>query len=131
VMAEQGYSWWRDRLRRMLELVDIIRIDHFRAFAAYWAVPASAPTAETGEWQQGPGAALFEPVAAELGELPIVVEDLGLITTDVLDLKERLGYPGMKVLQFAFDGKSDNPYLPHNYRPDCVVYTGTHDNDTS
>jgi 4-alpha-glucanotransferase len=131
VMARDGFAWWRDRLRRMLELTDVIRIDHFRAFAAYWAVPGHAPTAETGEWQQGPGAALFEQVGRELDQLPIVVEDLGLITTDVVELKERLGYPGMKVLQFAFDGKPDNPYLPHNYHDQCVVYTGTHDNDTT
>lgn len=131
VMAQHGYAWWRDRLRRMLELTDIIRIDHFRAFAAYWAVPGDAPTAESGEWQQGPRAELFEHVGRELGELPIVVEDLGLITTDVIELKDCLGYPGMKVLQFAFDGKPDNPYLPHNYHDECMVYSGTHDNDTS
>jgi len=131
-MAAAGYSWWRDRLRRMLELVDVVRIDHFRAFAAYWAVPASAPTAEHGEWRQASGLAMFEAVGRELGALPIVVEDLGLITTDVLELRDSLGYPGMKVLHFAFDGKPDNPYLPHNYAShDCLVYTGTHDNDTT
>lgn len=131
VMARDGYAWWKDRLRRMLELVDVVRIDHFRAFAAYWAVPAAERTAERGQWMQGPGAELFRQVGHELGPLPIVVEDLGLITTDVLAIRDELGYPGMKVLQFAFDGKPDNPYLPHNYTADCMVYTGTHDNDTS
>lgn len=130
-MEANGYAWWRDRLRRMLELVDVVRIDHFRAFAAYWAVPAEQRTAEQGQWQQGPGAKLFHHIGQDLGELPIVVEDLGLITTDVLELRDSLGFPGMKVLQFAFDGKPDNPYLPHNYTQDCMVYTGTHDNDTT
>jgi 4-alpha-glucanotransferase len=130
-MARDGYGWWRDRLRRMLELVDVVRIDHFRAFAAYWAVPASEKTAERGEWRQGPGAELFHRVGQELGPLPIVVEDLGLITTDVIEVRDQLGYPGMKVLQFAFDGKPDNPYLPHNFHSDCMIYTGTHDNDTT
>jgi 4-alpha-glucanotransferase len=130
-MARDGYRWWRDRVRRMLELVDVIRIDHFRGFAAYWSVPASAPTAETGQWKQGPAKALFDEIGRDLGQLPIVVEDLGLITTDVLGLKESLAFPGMKVLQFAFDGKADNPYLPHNYAPEYLVYTGTHDNDTT
>jgi 4-alpha-glucanotransferase len=130
-MAGDGYGWWRDRLRRMLELVDVVRIDHFRAFAAAWAVPAAEKTAERGEWRQGPGAELFHQVGRELGPLPIVVEDLGLITTDVIEVRNLLGFPGMKVLQFAFDGKPDNPYLPHNYTADCMVYTGTHDNDTS
>jgi len=130
-MAKDGYRWWRDRLRRMLELFDVVRIDHFRGFAAYWSVPASAPTAETGEWKQGPGTDLFDQVGKELGQLPIVVEDLGLITTDVIQIKESLGFAGMKVLHFAFDGKADNPYLPHNYGPDYIVYTGTHDNDTT
>ena len=130
-MARDGYGWWRDRLRRTLELVDVVRIDHFRAFAAYWAVPATEKTAERGEWRQGPAAELFHQVGRELGPLPIVVEDLGLITTDVIDVRDQLGYPGMKVLQFAFDGKPDNPYLPHNYTANCMVYTGTHDNDTT
>ena len=131
VMAGDGFAWWRDRLRRTLELVDVVRIDHFRAFAAYWAVPASERTAEHGEWRQGPGTKLFQEVGRELGPLPIVVEDLGLITTDVIHVRDELGYAGMKVLQFAFDWNADNPYLPHNYTPDCMVYTGTHDNDTT
>ncbi|HVA25552.1 MAG TPA: 4-alpha-glucanotransferase [Chloroflexota bacterium] len=130
-MARDGYAWWRDRLRRMLELMDVVRIDHFRAFAAHWAVPASQKTAEKGEWRQGPGAQLFHQVGRELGSLPIVVEDLGLITTDVIEVRDQLAYPGMKVLQFAFDGKPNNPYLPHNYTADYMVYTGTHDNDTT
>src|SRR5581483_3897821 len=131
VMAQDGYRWWADRLRRTLELVDIVRIDHFRGFAAYWAIPASEPTAVKGEWRKGPGLALFRELGRQLGELPIVVEDLGLITTDVVAIRQALGYPGMKVLQFGFDGDGSNPYLPHNYSADCVVYTGTHDNDTT
>jgi 4-alpha-glucanotransferase len=131
VMAANGYQWWRDRLRRTLELVDVARIDHFRAFAAHWTVPASEETAVRGEWRRGPGTTLFHEVGRELGNLPIVVEDLGLITTDVIEVRDELGYPGMKVLQFAFDGKADNPYLPHNYTSEAMVYTGTHDNDTT
>jgi 4-alpha-glucanotransferase len=131
VMAAGGYTWWRDRMRRTLELVDVVRIDHFRAFAAYWAVPASEKTAERGEWRQGSGAKLFHEIGRELGPLPIVVEDLGLITSDVIAMRDELGYPGMKVLQFAFDGNPDNPYLPHNYSTEWMVYTGTHDNDTT
>jgi 4-alpha-glucanotransferase len=131
VMERDGFAWWRDRLQRTLELVDVARIDHFRAFAAFWSVPASQRTAEHGEWWKGPGTKLFNEIGRELGALPIVVEDLGLITSDVIELKEELGYPGMKVLQFAFDGKPDNPYLPHNYTTECMVYTGTHDNDTT
>ncbi|MBV9120346.1 MAG: 4-alpha-glucanotransferase, partial [Chloroflexi bacterium] len=127
-MAQDGYRWWANRLRRTLELVDIVRIDHFRGFAAYWAVPAGEPTAVHGEWKQGPGLKLFDALGRDL---PIVVEDLGLITTDVIDLRDALAYPGMKVLQFAFDGKSNNPYLPHGYPHECIVYTGTHDNDTT
>jgi len=127
-MARDGYDWWRDRLRRTIELVDVVRIDHFRGFAAYWAVPASEATAVKGEWKQGPGVKLFEAIGEAL---PIVVEDLGLITTDVIAVRDTLGYPGMKVLHFAFDGKANNPYLPHSYPHECIVYTGTHDNDTT
>jgi 4-alpha-glucanotransferase len=131
VLAERGYDWWIERFRGTFALFDIVRLDHFRGFAAYWEVPASEETAINGRWVTGPGAALFEAVQDALGELPIIAEDLGLITPDVEELRDRLGFPGMKVLHFAFGGKPDDPYLPHNYAPNCVVYTGTHDNDTT
>jgi 4-alpha-glucanotransferase len=130
-LAETGYAWWIERVRACLSLVDIIRIDHFRAFAAAWSVPAGAPTAAGGHWERGPGAAFFEAMRAELGALPFLVEDLGLITADVVALRDELGLPGMKVLQFAFDSGPDSVYLPHNYDHHCVVYTGTHDNQTT
>ncbi|HEU5424545.1 MAG TPA: 4-alpha-glucanotransferase, partial [Nitrolancea sp.] len=130
-LAAQGYQWWVARFRRALQHCDLVRLDHFRGFAAGWQVPAGEETAIGGSWVPGPGRAFFARLAAELGPLPVIVEDLGVITEDVDELRHELGYPGMKVLQFAFDGKSDNPYLPHNYEPNCVVYTGTHDNDTT
>lgn len=130
-LAKTGYAWWVERFRQTLETVDLVRIDHFRGFQAYWEVPATEATAVRGRWVPGPGDDLFRVAARELGELPIVIEDLGLITEDVIELRERLGYPGMKVLQFAFGDDSRNPYLPHNYEWNCVVYTGTHDNDTT
>lgn len=126
-----GFAWWVERVRATLNLVDVMRIDHFRGFAANWCVPAGAPTAAGGYWSRGPGEAVFDAVRNSLGDVAIIVEDLGLITPDVHELRERLGYPGMKVLQFAFDGDPWNQYLPHTYRPDTVVYTGTHDNDTT
>ena len=131
VLAERGYSWWIERFRTTLTLVDIARIDHFRGFAAYWEVPAAEETAMNGRWVPGPGLALFEAVRAALGGLPIIAEDLGVITPDVESLRDDLGFPGMKVLQFAFGGDPDDLYLPHNYQARCVVYTGTHDNDTT
>lgn len=131
VLAETGYAWWLDRVRACLSLVDIIRIDHFRAFAAAWSVPADAATAAGGHWERGPGAAIFEAMRAELGELPFLVEDLGLITEDVTALRDELGLPGMKVLQFAFDSGPDSMYLPHNFDHHCVVYPATHDNQTT
>jgi 4-alpha-glucanotransferase len=131
VLAQTGYRWWIERFRAALSLVDIVRLDHFRGFAAYWAVPAGEPTAVNGTWLDGPGAALFEAARAELGQLPIVAEDLGLITPDVEELRDRLNFPGMKVLQFAFGSGPAEPYQPHNYSRHCVVYTGTHDNDTT
>jgi 4-alpha-glucanotransferase len=130
-MARDGYSWWLSRFRRTLELTDIIRVDHFRGFAAGWQVRYGRENAIHGEWAPGPGRDLFDAVGRELGELPIVVEDLGVITPDVVALRESLGYPGMKVLQFAFDGDPNNAYLPHNYTSNAMVYTGTHDNDTT
>ncbi|HWQ16070.1 MAG TPA: 4-alpha-glucanotransferase [Roseiflexaceae bacterium] len=130
-LAAQGYRWWIERLRAVFALVDIVRLDHFRGFAAYWEVPAGEETAINGRWVPGPGAAVFEAARAALGELPIIAEDLGVITPDVEELRDRFGFPGMKVLQFAFGGSADAPYLPHNYTRPFVVYTGTHDNDTT
>jgi 4-alpha-glucanotransferase len=129
--AAEGYAWWISRLRSLFDLVDVVRIDHFRGFAAHWEIPASEPTAMHGRWVLGPGAALFEAVFAALGPRPIIAEDLGVITPDVHALRHQLGLPGMRILQFAFGGASNNAYLPHNFEPDTVVYTGTHDNDTS
>lgn len=130
VMKEQGYRWWIERFRWTLQMMDIVRVDHFRGFSAYWQVPASEPTAVKGRWVKVPGRELFRTLQRELGELPIVAEDLGTITPDVTRLRKGLGFPGMRVLQFAFDGDPNNLYLPYNYEPDTVVYTGTHDNDT-
>ncbi len=129
---QQGYAWWLARLRTLLGLVDVVRLDHFRGFAAYWEVPAEAPTAETGRWVPGPGAEFFAAVRDTLGNPPLIAEDLGVITPDVVALREQFGFPGMKVLVFAFDSGPQNPFLPHNYAsPNFVVYTGTHDNDTA
>ena len=129
--AATGYDWWRKRVRHALESFDLLRIDHFRGFAAYWRIPAHEPTAIRGEWMPGPGEALFHELARSLGPLPIVAEDLGIITSDVEQLRRRFAFPGMRVLQFAWGGDIDNPYLPHNHAADSVVYTGTHDNDTT
>jgi 4-alpha-glucanotransferase len=130
-MASDGFRWWVERFRSLLELVDVVRIDHFRAFAAAWVVPAGDPTAATGRWEVGPRRALFDAIADQLGEVPIIVEDLGLITPDVHALRRGLNLPGMAVLQFAFDHDPDNTYLPHNYDDPIVVYPGTHDNQTT
>ena len=130
-LRRAGYRWWIDRLRALLAHVDVVRLDHFRGFAAAWHVPAGASTAREGRWVPGPGEDLFRAARDELGRLPLIAEDLGIITPDVRQLREDLHLPGMKVLQFAFDGNPDNPFLPHNYGPDSVVYTGTHDNDTT
>jgi len=130
-LRQTGYRWCIDRLRALLAHVDAIRLDHFRAFAAAWHVPAGAPTAQSGQWVRGPGADFFDAVKRELGGLPFIAEDLGLITADVYALRDQFQIPGTRVLQFAFDGSSDNPYLPHNYTLNTVVYTGTHDNPTT
>ena len=130
-MLSNGFDWWIARLRRTLEWVDVVRLDHFRGFEAYWQIPASRPNAISGQWVAGPGAALFEAFQAELGGLPLIAEDLGVITPDVEALRQQFNLPGMKVLQFGFDGGANNPYLPHNHEWNSVVYTGTHDNDTS
>jgi 4-alpha-glucanotransferase len=130
VLRQTGYRWCIDRLRALLAHVDVIRLDHFRAFTAAWHVPVEAPTAQSGQWVPGPGANFFNAVK-ELGGLPFIAEDLGLITADVYALRDQFQIPGTRVLQFAFDGSSDNPYLPHNYSSNAAVYTGTHDNPTS
>jgi 4-alpha-glucanotransferase len=130
-LRQTSYRWCIDRLGALLAHVDVIRLDHFRAFAAAWHVPAGAPTAQSGEWVPGPGADFFKAVNKELGGLPFIAEDLGLITADVHALREQFQVPGTRVLQFAFDGNSDNPYLPHKYASNAVVYTGTHDNPTT
>jgi 4-alpha-glucanotransferase len=126
-----GYRWCIDRLRALLAHVDVIRLDHFRGFAAAWHVPAGAPTAQSGQWVAGPGASFFQAVQTELGHLPFIAEDLGLITPDVQALRDQFCLPGMRVLQFAFDGHADNPYLPCNFVHNTVAYTGTHDNATT
>ena len=130
-LRESGYRWCISRLRSLLAHVDVIRLDHFRAFAAAWHVPAGAATAQSGKWVSGPGADFFQALQRELGGLPFIVEDLGLITPEVYALRDQFHLPGTRVLQFAFDGHSDNPYLPDNYISNTVVYTGTHDNPTS
>ncbi len=130
VHRQRDYSWWLERLRFTLASLDIVRIDHFRGFAGYWEIPAGSPTAETGRWVPGPGADFFNVVKSTLGDLLIIAEDLGLITPDVIALRDQFALPGMKVLQFAFTGP-DNVFLPHHYLPNCIVYTGTHDNDTA
>ncbi len=130
-IADQGYRWWIDRVKGTLALVDVVRLDHFRGFEAYWEIPASEPTAVNGRWVKGPGENLFRAVERAVGKLPFIAEDLGLITPEVEALRDLLEQPGMKVLHFAFGDTSRNPYLPHNYVRNCVVYTGTHDNDTT
>jgi 4-alpha-glucanotransferase len=129
--AADGYTWWTERIRHTFALVDIVRIDHFRGFAAYWEVPATEPTAMHGRWMPGPGKALFDTIAGALGPLPIIAEDLGVITPDVDALRRGCELPGMRILHFAFGGEADNPYLPHHHEAATAVYTGTHDNDTS
>ncbi len=130
-MAAEDYAWWTARIRRALHQVDVFRIDHFRGFAGYWEIAAGSPTAQQGRWRRGPGKALFDAIARALGPLPIVAEDLGFITPDVHALRDGCGFPGMKILQFAFGGDGEHEFLPHNYPRKVVVYTGTHDNDTA
>lgn len=130
-MKQNGYRWWIRRFESTLEFVDIVRVDHFRGFEAYWEIPAEEPTAEKGRWVRGPGQDFFDAIHAALGDLPIIAEDLGVITPGVEELRDRNDLPGMKVLQFAFAGDASDAYLPHNYERNCVVYTGTHDNDTT
>ncbi len=130
-IATTGFRCWIERLRRQLQLFDLVRIDHFRGFEAHWEIPADHPTAMHGRWVPAPGDALFQALQQHFGALPLVAEDLGLITPEVHALRDKYGLPGMKVLQFAFDGNAKNPYLPHQHEHNCVVYTGTHDNDTT
>ncbi len=131
VMEERGFDWWIARIRQMIALFDLVRIDHFRGFAAAWQVQAKECTAKNGCWAPGPGSRFFEAVQNAIGGLPFIAEDLGVITPDVEALREQFKLPGMKILQFAFDSDAQNPYLPHNHDQDAVVYTGTHDNDTT
>ncbi len=126
-----GYAWWIARLRANFELYDIVRIDHFRGFDTYWSIPAGAKNARTGRWEKGPGLNFFETLQAALPDAKLIAEDLGDLTPSVIDLREGTGLPGMAILQFAFGGGADNLYLPHNHRANCVVYPGTHDNDTT
>jgi 4-alpha-glucanotransferase len=130
-MAVDNFRWWKQRFRSQAELMDLLRVDHFRGFEAYWEIRAGAKTAVEGRWVKAPGDALFTTLRAHFPRLRIVAEDLGIITPEVNALRFRHGFPGMKVLQFAFDGGADNPYLPHNCEIDSVVYTGTHDNATT
>ncbi|MBI1283786.1 MAG: 4-alpha-glucanotransferase [Thiobacillus sp.] len=130
-MQTDDFAWWRARLRAHFDWFDLLRIDHFRGLAAAWTIPAAEPTAIHGVWVEAPGAALLQAIADEMGELPLVAEDLGIITPDVTALRHQFGLPGMGVLQFAFDDHADNPHKPQNVHPDTVYYTGTHDNDTT
>lgn len=136
-MKKDGYAWWIKRIKAMLSIVDYVRIDHFRGFEAYWSIPFGSETAIHGEWKKGPGSALFKAVKKELGSIPIIAEDLGIITDEVAALRDEFNLPGMKVLQFAFSaeemqkGAMINAFLPHEYIENCVVYPGTHDNDTA
>lgn len=126
-----GFEWWISRFKATLQYVDWVRVDHFRGFEAYWQVPASEETAMNGEWVTAPGDAFFETLAEKLGNLPVLAEDLGIITPEVEALRDRFDFPGMKILMFAFGGDPDSPHLPHNYVNNCIVYSGTHDNDTA
>lgn len=130
VMKKDDYAWWTKRIKAMASLYDIIRIDHFRGFDSYYAIPAEDDTAKNGQWEKGPGMDLFNKLEEKLGKLPIIVEDLGFLTPSVIQLLKDSGFPGMKVIQFAFDSREGSDYLPHTYPTHCVVYTGTHDNDT-
>lgn len=129
-LKKQGYRWWIERIKSSFNIFDVIRIDHFRGFESYWSIPYEDDTAINGQWEKGPGIELFDAINKELGEIDIIAEDLGFITQEVREMLDYCGYPGMKVLQFAFDPEGDSEYLPHNYDKNVVVYTGTHDNDT-
>lgn len=126
-----GYAWWLERIRGCYRWYDVLRIDHFRGFDEYYSIPYGHPTAEFGHWEPGPGYEIFAAIKKELGKIQVIAEDLGFLTPSVMRLVKKTGYPGMKVLQFAFDSREESDYLPHNYTKNCVVYTGTHDNDTT
>lgn len=130
-LEQTGFHWWIERMQTQIEQFDILRIDHFRGLEAAWEIPANEPTARVGEWVKAPGEALLKAIFAKLGNISLVAEDLGVITPEVEALRDEFNLPGMKILQFAFGGNADNPYLPDNYEKNCVVYTGTHDNDTT
>ena len=130
-LEKDDYSWWVERFRQMFEMYDAIRVDHFRGFDAYWEVSATEQTAINGRWVKGPGSKLFDTIKDKLGELPIIAEDLGVLTKDVVELRDKYNFPGMKILQFAFTDNAGNHFLPHNYIQNCVTYTGTHDNNTT
>jgi len=130
-MEKNDYNWWANRVRHQLKYIDILRIDHFRGFDAFWEIPGGAPTAEKGRWVKGPGEKIFDSLKKQLGELPIIAEDLGVITKSVNELRDKFNLPGMNILQFAFGDGMENKFLPHNYKKNSVVYTGTHDNDTT
>jgi 4-alpha-glucanotransferase len=132
VLEKDGFSWWLNRFEQMFTMYDAIRVDHFRGFDAYWEVKADAKTAEHGRWVKGPGKKLFQTILEKFGDVPIIAEDLGVITPGVVELRDSFGFPGMKILQFSLSGEATNSFLPHNYSTsNCVVYTGTHDNDTT
>ncbi len=129
-MKNDGFAWWKRRIGYALKLYDVVRIDHFRGFESFYSIPFGAETAKDGKWVKGPGMGLFRELKKEFGDMPIIAEDLGFLTPEVKKLLKDSGYPGMKILQFAFDTREESDYLPHNYNKNCVVYTGTHDNDT-
>ena len=130
-MEKDDFLWWRKRISALLEMVDIIRIDHFRGFDAYWEIPAGSKTAEPGKWRKAPGEKFFNTIEKYLGKLPIIAEDLGVITKSVTELREKFNFPGMKILQFAFGSGMEDRFLPHNFVQNSIVYTGSHDNDTT
>jgi 4-alpha-glucanotransferase len=130
-MEKTDYKWWVDRIRQSLNLYDVLRIDHFKGFESYWSIPYGEATAENGEWVKGPGIKVFNAIKDELGDVNIIAEDLGTLTEETIKLRNDTGFPGMKILTFAFDSDGSNPFLPHNYEKNFIVYTGTHDNDTA
>ncbi len=130
-MEKDDFFWWRKRISNLLEMVDVIRIDHFRGFEAYWEIPGDAPTAETGKWVKAPGEKFFSTIIKYLGDVPIIAEDLGVITKPVVQLRDKFNFPGIKILQFAFGSGMEKKFLPHNFIPNCCVHTGSHDNDTT
>ncbi|GAA0743612.1 4-alpha-glucanotransferase [Clostridium oceanicum] len=129
-LEKTNYKWWIERIKGNISLYDVTRIDHFRGFESFWEIPYGEKTAIKGKWVKGPGMKLFNQINKELGQVNIIAEDLGYLTKEVIDFKNETGYPGMKVLEFAFDSREESDYLPHNYNKNCIVYTGTHDNDT-